>query len=72
MLAALDGSCRTPIAGLAQIEGGRLSLQALLLAPDGSAERRGCGEGAAADAAAIGREVGERLRRDAAPEFGLG
>jgi hydroxymethylbilane synthase len=72
MLAALDGSCRTPIAGLAKIEGGRLSLQALLLAPDGSAERRGRGEGAVADADAIGREVGERLRRDAGPEFGLG
>jgi hydroxymethylbilane synthase len=72
MLAALDGSCRTPIAGLAKIEGGRLSLQALLLAPDGSAERRGRGEGAVADAAAIGREVGERLRRDAGPVFGLG
>src|SRR5437016_1896460 len=40
MLAALDGSCRTPIAGLATIAGDRLRLDALLLTPDGSAERR--------------------------------
>jgi hydroxymethylbilane synthase len=72
MLAALDGSCRTPIAGLATIEGDLLTMDALLLAPDGSAERRGRGEGAMADAARIGNEVGERLRRGAGPEFGFG
>ena len=72
MLAALDGSCRTPIGGLATIAGDRLALDALLLAPDGSAERRGRGEGAVADAATIGNDVGERLRLGAGPEFGLG
>ncbi len=72
MLAALDGSCRTPIAGLAAIDGDRLTLDALLLAPDGSAERRGRGTGLSAEAAAIGNEVGERLRRGAGPEFGFG
>ena len=40
-LATLDGSCRTPIAGLAEIEGGRLRLEGLLLKPDGSDEIRG-------------------------------
>ena len=34
--AALDGSCRTPIAGLATIEGDRLSFRGEVLAPDGS------------------------------------
>jgi len=72
MLAALDGSCRTPIAGLATIAEGRLGLDALLLAPDGSAERRGHAAGAAADASALGSELGERLRRDAGAEFGFG
>jgi hydroxymethylbilane synthase len=72
MLAALDGSCRTPIAGLAAINGDRLTLDALLLAPDGSAERRGRGTGAIKDAVAVGNEVGERLRRGAGPEFGFG
>jgi hydroxymethylbilane synthase len=34
--AALDGSCRTPIAGLARVEGGALSFRGEVLAPDGS------------------------------------
>jgi hydroxymethylbilane synthase len=71
MLAALDGSCRTPIAGLAQLDGDRLSLKGLLLAADGSAERRAEAVGSASDPAALGDEVGERLRRGAGPEFGL-
>lgn len=72
MLAALDGSCRTPIAGLATIDGEQLSLDALLLSADGSAERRGSLAGPVADAAAIGTALGEQLRRDAGPEFGFG
>jgi hydroxymethylbilane synthase len=72
MLAALDGSCRTPIAGLAAIAGDRLSLDALLLAPDGSAERRDHIAGAIGEAVALGNELGERLRRSAGPEFGFG
>jgi hydroxymethylbilane synthase len=72
VLAALDGSCRTPIAGLATLDGGRLHLRALLLTEDGSAERRAEGNGAAGEAEVLGRAIGERLRRDAGPEFGLG
>src|SRR5712671_82112 len=71
MLAALDGSCRTPIAGLATIAGDRLSLDALLLAPDGSAERRDHIAGAVSDAVMLGRELGERLRQGAGSEFGF-
>jgi hydroxymethylbilane synthase len=71
MLAALDGSCRTPIAGMAEIRGGRIELRALLLTPDGSAERRADGTAAVPDAVALGRTVGQRLRREAGPEFGL-
>jgi hydroxymethylbilane synthase len=72
MLAALDGSCRTPIAGLARIDGERLSLDALLLSPDGTAERRGSLAGPADEAASIGTALGEQLRRGAGPEFGFG
>ncbi len=72
MLAALDGSCRTPIAGLATISGDRLSLDALLLAPDGSAERRDHIAGAISDAVVLGGELGARLRSGAGPEFGFG
>ena len=71
MLAALDGSCRTPIAGLAEMHGGQIELRALLLTPDGGAERRADGTAAVADAVALGRTLGERLRREAGPEFGL-
>ena len=72
MLAALDGSCRTPIAGLARIAEDRLVLDALLLAPDGDAERRGHIAGRPGDAVALGTELGQRLRRDAGPQFGFG
>jgi hydroxymethylbilane synthase len=71
MLKALDGSCRTPIAGLARIDGDSLTLDALLLSPDGSAERRGSLSGPVADAALIGTALGEQLRCDAGPEFGF-
>jgi len=71
MLAALDGSCRTPIAGLAELDGDRLTLRAMLLAADGSAERRAEGTGSADGATGLGSEIGARLRRGAGPEFGL-
>ncbi|HEX3883986.1 MAG TPA: hydroxymethylbilane synthase [Stellaceae bacterium] len=71
MLAALDGSCRTPIAGLATIAGNRISLTALLLSADGKAERRAQGDAPVADAIRLGDEIGQELRKDAGPEFGL-
>ena len=72
MLAALDGSCRTPIAGFAELTGGRLRLRAMLLSPDGSAESRAEGSGEASDPEALGRDIGAQLRAGAGPEFGLG
>jgi hydroxymethylbilane synthase len=72
MLAALDGSCRTPIAGLATIAGDQLTLDALLLTPDGDAERRGRSQGAISEAVALGRDLGDRLRGGAGSEFGFG
>jgi hydroxymethylbilane synthase len=71
MLAALDGSCRTPIAGLAVLDGDRLVLEGLLLKPDGSAEIRGERAAGIGDAQALGAELGRELRRRAGPEFGL-
>jgi hydroxymethylbilane synthase len=63
LLATLDGSCRTPIAGLARIAGDRLVLDGLLATDDGARIWRTRAEGPAADAAAIGREAGEELLR---------
>ncbi|MBO0737688.1 MAG: hydroxymethylbilane synthase [Alphaproteobacteria bacterium] len=71
MLAALDGSCRTPIAGFAEIEGNRLTIEGLLLQPDGSCEVRGRREGAINDGELLGTELGNELRRRAGPAFGL-
>jgi hydroxymethylbilane synthase len=71
MLAALDGSCRTPIAGLAEIEDGRLVLEGLLLKPDGSAEIRARSSGDPAQAEMLGAELGCELRRRAGSGFGL-
>jgi len=71
MLAALDGSCRTPIAGLAELEGDRLVLEGLLLKPDGSAEIRARRAGDVGDARHLGTELGGELRRRAGSGFGL-
>ncbi len=68
-LAGLDGSCRTPIAGLAELDGDQILFRGEILRPDGSerltAERRG----AASDAAAMGRDAAEELRSSGGPDF---
>jgi hydroxymethylbilane synthase len=71
MLAALDGSCRTPIAGLAEVAGGRLTIEGLLLQPHGGGEIRGRQEGGVAEAERLGATLGNELRRRAGPDFGL-
>ena len=69
LLAALDGSCRTPIAALAEIEGDRLTLHARIIRPDGTQCYEARLSGAVADAARIGHEAGARLRAEAGPGF---
>ena len=71
MLAALDGSCRTPIAGLAEAADGRLTIEGRLLKTDGSDEIRGRRQGAIIDAEALGTALGRELRRRAGAGFGL-
>lgn len=68
-LAALDGSCRTPIAGYAEIAGDRLSFFGLILTPDGTQSHEARAEGSAAEAAAIGRKAGEDVRARAGEKF---
>jgi hydroxymethylbilane synthase len=68
-LAALDGSCRTPIAGHARVEGNNLSFDAMLLSEDGSEFYSASASGDAEDAEAIGRAAGEEIRRCAPPAF---
>lgn len=65
LLAALDGSCQTPIGGLARPEpDGMLQLVGLVARPDGSFLLRRSLRGAAADAARLGHELGASLRAD--------
>ncbi len=69
LLAALDGSCQTPIAGHARCAGGELRLAALIARPDGSACLRTTREGALADGVALGRDAGLELKARAGPRF---
>jgi len=70
LLAALEGSCRTPIAALAEFVGAdRLRLRGLIATPDGRACHRADETGARADAEALGRAMGERLKAAAGPGF---
>jgi hydroxymethylbilane synthase len=71
---ALDGSCRTPIAGLAGIENNHIRFRGEILAPDGSNfEEIGftlkLGSNPRAEAAQAGREAGLTLKQRARPWF---
>lgn len=68
-LAALDGSCRTPIAGHAVIEGDRLSFTGLIITPDGKTWHEIGAEGRAEEAAAIGARAGADVREKAGTQF---
>jgi hydroxymethylbilane synthase len=68
-LAALDGSCKTPIAGLAEIAGRTLTFRGLVIRPDGSELHETGRRGAIADAAAMGADAGAELRARAGPDF---
>lgn len=68
-LAALDGSCRTPIAAYAILKGDTIHFSGTILTPDGRQAHDIAVEGARADAADLGRAAGEELRRRAGPRF---
>jgi hydroxymethylbilane synthase len=60
-LATLEGSCRTPIAALAELEGQEVRLRGLVARPDGSDLRRIERRGAVADAVELGGDTGAEL-----------
>lgn len=70
-LTALDGSCRTPIAGLAKVEGDQVRLSGLVMTPDGADAAEASGAAPIADAAALGTALGTELRASA-PARALG
>lgn len=68
-LAALDGSCQTPIAALADIDGGRLRLRGEILRTDGSEVLADDRAAPVADGPALGREMARALLALAGPGF---
>lgn len=68
-LLTLDGSCETPIAGLAELNGTQLRLRGEVLRPDGSEALSGEREGAISDGAAMGQDLAEDLLKQAGPSF---
>ncbi|MFO1203249.1 MAG: hydroxymethylbilane synthase [Tabrizicola sp.] len=68
-LLRLDGSCQTPIAGLAVVEGDQLWLRGEILRPDGSASVVGARRGPVGEGASIGHALAEELLERAGPGF---
>ncbi len=68
-LAALDGSCKTPIAGHAVVQGDAVQFRGLIAQPDGAAAHDIAGHGSRMDAVAIGADAGRELKHRAGPGF---
>jgi hydroxymethylbilane synthase len=61
-LAALDGSCRTPLAGHAVVDGNSVTFRGQALTPDGVHCFETTRQGDAADARRLGAEAGEEVK----------
>src|SRR4051812_9591328 len=68
-LAVLDGSCRTPIAGHARLNGDAISFRGMILRPDGSEAHETSRTGNRRDAEALGADAGAELKRRAPGDF---
>jgi hydroxymethylbilane synthase len=68
-LTVLDGSCRTPIAGYATLDGDALCFRGMILRPDGSEFFETTRNGARRDAAALGADAGAELKARAPANF---
>ena len=68
-LAALDGSCETPIAALAELDGATLRLRGEVLRPDGSERLCADRSGAISDGAALAQDMARDLLEQAGPGF---
>ncbi len=68
-LAALDGSCETPIAGLAELHGSTLRLRGEVLRPDGSESISDDQTCPVEDGAELGREMAAKLLEKAGKGF---
>ena len=71
-LAVLDGSCRTPIAGHATLQGDNLRFRGMILRPDGSEAFETSRSGSRKDAVALGADAGAELKARAPADFFAG
>ena len=62
-LAVLDGSCRTPIGGLARLENGTVYFRGIIVKPDGSEAHEVERQGPMAEVEKIGADAGGELAR---------
>jgi hydroxymethylbilane synthase len=68
-LARLEGSCRTPIAGLAELDGGRLVFRGMILTPDGREAHATRREGRPEEALRLAEDAATELLARAGPNF---
>ena len=68
-LLELDGSCETPIAGLAELDGGTLHLRGEVLRPDGSEALSDAMSCPIEDGALAGKQMAQKLLGQAGPDF---
>ena len=68
-LLTLDGSCETPIAGLATLDGDTLHLTGEVLRPDGSDALSSTRSGSIADGVDMGTDLAKELLKRAGPSF---
>ena len=68
-LATLDGSCETPIAALAELDGGTLRLRGEILRPDGSESLSDDRTAPIEDGAELGRAMAKTLLNEAGDGF---
>lgn len=68
-LKALDGSCRTPIAGLALVNGAGISFSGMVLSDDGKIIFTASCSGNITDAEMLGQQAGEDIRDQAGNDF---
>jgi hydroxymethylbilane synthase len=68
-LAVLDGSCRTPIGGYAQLSGDAVRFRGMIIRPDGTEAREVCREGQRDEAARLGADAGRELKESAGAGF---
>lgn len=69
ILQQLDGSCKTPMAALAEINGERISLRASVFSTDGTRQLKAASEGSVHAIQSLGEDVAEALLAQGAKEL---